>query len=56
MLKRIELINYKSFKNVTIDFSDTKTKTKNIAIIYGENGSGKSNIISALYFLKDLLL
>ena len=53
MLKRMELINYKSFKNVTIDFSDTKTKTKNIAIIYGENGSGKSNIISALYFLKN---
>ena len=53
MLKRMELTNYKSFKNVTIDFSDTKTKTKNIAIIYGENGSGKSNIISALYFLKN---
>ena len=53
MLKRMELTNYKSFKNVTIDFSDTKTKTKNIAIIYGENGSGKSNIISSLYFLKN---
>ncbi len=51
MIKKIEMVNYKSFKNTTIDFCSNNKPKQNI-FIYGENGSGKSNIISAFSFLR----
>ncbi len=44
-LKSLTLINFKSFKDQTIKFSDY------LNMIVGPNGSGKSNIIDALIFL-----
>lgn len=52
MLKKIYLKNFKSFGEAIIDFSNTQGKPKKCVAIYGENGSGKSNFISALSFIK----
>lgn len=55
MIKRIKLKNYKSFSEIDIDFSISLKDKKNFSFIYGENGSGKSNIISIIHFLKTTL-
>lgn len=52
MFTRINLKNFKSFKNVSIDFSAKKNEAKNLAIIYGINGSGKTTITQAFFLLK----
>ncbi|MBE5674696.1 AAA family ATPase, partial [Staphylococcus sp. SS35] len=48
----LEFKNYKSFKNAQIDFTTNINSENNFSFIYGENGSGKSNIISVFHFLK----
>ena len=52
MFTCIKMKNFKSFKNVTIDFSKKKNKIKSLATIYGINGSGKTTIAQAFYLLK----
>ncbi|MFK3433875.1 AAA family ATPase [Staphylococcus aureus] len=52
MIKMLEFKNYKSFKNAQIDFTTNINSENNFSFIYGENGSGKSNIISVFHFLK----
>jgi predicted ATP-dependent endonuclease of OLD family len=42
-IKSIRIKNYKSLKDVTLDFEE-----KNKVFLLGENGSGKSNVISAI--------
>lgn len=44
-IKKMEVNNYRNYDNLKIDFSDT------LNIIYGNNGSGKSNLIEAVYVL-----
>lgn len=51
MIKRISLVNYKSFKEFDFEIQEY-ANTKNIALIYGENGAGKSNLVSTINFLK----
>ena len=41
----LKLINYRNYENIEITFSDT------LNLIYGNNGSGKSNLIEAIYLL-----
>ena len=54
MITKIELKNFKSFSNVELDLMKNKSVVKNMALIYGENGAGKSNIISSIYCLQSL--
>lgn len=54
MIKKLSLKNYKSFKDIEIDFADSKKISSNLNLIYGENGSGKSNIISVFSLLSHL--
>lgn len=51
MIRYIKLKNYKSLVNLTVDFMKTKTKPKNIILIYGENGIGKSNLANSFFTL-----
>ena len=44
-LKKLVLKNFRNYSNLDVDFSDT------INIIYGDNGSGKSNLIEGIYLL-----
>lgn len=46
-LKRLKLSNFKSFKEATIDFDK-------FTVIIGANGAGKSNLVQALRFLRDI--
>lgn len=48
----MELENFQSFDRIELDLNGKKGSVKNHAFIYGENGSGKSNLINALFFLK----
>lgn len=50
MFTNIKFKNYKSLVDVDIDLTFKKDPIK-LAIIYGENGSGKSNIASGFYTL-----
>ena len=51
MLSYLKLKNFKSFKDITLDLRVAHGIPKKIAFIYGENGAGKSNLMSAMLFL-----
>ena len=51
MLRSITLRNFKSFEDVMLDLSAGPGSIKKCAFIYGENGSGKSTIIDAMFFV-----
>lgn len=51
MISYIKLKKYKSFSNIYFDLRDKHNIPKNIAYIYGENGSGKTNLISSVDFI-----
>jgi len=44
-IENLRLTNYRNYDNLEISFSDT------LNLIYGNNGSGKSNLIEAIYML-----
>lgn len=52
MFTYVQLKNFKSFKNVEIDLQSKKNVPKTLAIIYGVNGSGKTTVAQAFYFLR----
>ena len=54
MFTKIRLKNFKSFGDITFDISSNKT-AKNLVVLYGKNGAGKSNIMSSFVFLKELM-
>lgn len=45
ILKTLKITNFRNHKSLNLSFSD------NINIIYGKNGSGKTNILESIYFL-----
>lgn len=51
MIKYIKLKNYKSLSDLEVDFMRTKNQPKDLVLIYGENGAGKSNFANAFYTL-----
>lgn len=52
MFRKVVLDNYKSFRHIEIDLTMAGKKSLPYAFIYGENGSGKSNLIESMLFLK----
>lgn len=55
MIRYVKLVNYKSLVNLKVDFMKTKTNPKNIILIYGENGIGKSNFANSFYTLNETM-
>lgn len=51
MFTYLKLHNFKSFGDIEFNFKRTKKETKKFIAIYGENGCGKSNFVSAFDFL-----
>ena len=47
MFTYLKLKNFKSLKDVTLNLKETQKNSKNLIAIYGENGSGKTNLVSA---------
>ena len=53
VFESIRLVNFKSFKDVIFDFAQkNNNRPKNLVSIYGENGSGKTNIVDSFKILK----
>lgn len=52
MLTYIKLKNFMSFKEAMFDFRNGKKGAKKFISIYGENGSGKSNFVNSIDFLR----
>ena len=55
MFTKIRLKNFYSFKDVTFDLSKGTNSYKSLAVVYGENGSGKTNLMSGLGIFIDLM-
>lgn len=53
MFTRIHLENYKSLVNFDVNLEKSKTQTRHLMYIYGENGSGKTNFIDSFFTLND---
>lgn len=51
MIKNISLRNFMSFDDIVLDLTDRGGRSMNHAFIYGENGSGKTNLVDSLMFL-----
>ena len=51
MFTKIKLKNFRSFGEIEFDLTSKSGTPKNFAVIFGENGAGKSNLISAFGFL-----
>lgn len=54
MFTKIKLKNFRSFGEIEFDLSSKNGTPKNFAVIFGENGAGKSNLISAFVFLHEI--
>ena len=52
MITYVVLKNFKSFRDTRFDFRKGKKSYKKFAAVYGENGSGKSNFVDSLNFLR----
>ena len=55
MFSKIELHNFKCFKDISFELGKNEASPNNLLVIYGENGVGKSNLLSAFTFLRDLM-
>ena len=49
MLKRVHVRNFKSLGDVTVDLEP-------VTVLIGRSGTGKTNFVEALRFLRDSLL
>ena len=54
MFTRIRLQNFRSFGDISFDLTEKNGQPKNLAVIYGENGAGKSNLASAFVLLREI--
>lgn len=52
MITYVKMKNFMSFKDVTFDFRNGSKGAKKFVSIYGENGSGKSNFVTCIDFLR----
>ena len=52
MITYVKLKNFKSFRETIFDFRKGKKSYKKFVAVYGENGSGKSNFVDSLSFLR----
>lgn len=54
MFTYIKARNFKSLKNIEFNLNRTKHETNKFIAIYGENGSGKTNLVELFKFLQQL--
>ena len=56
MFTKITLENFRSFDHIELDLTEKGNTAKHLAILYGENGAGKSNLMSAFVLLPEVRL
>lgn len=55
MFTKITLRNFRSFDSIVFDLSKRGNGAKSLAVVFGENGAGKSNLMSAFVLLNELM-
>ena len=55
MFERVILRNFRSFDELEFNLLDRSGTPKHLAIVFGDNGAGKTNLTSAFGFLEDSL-
>ena len=55
MFEYIHLKNFRSFKDITMNLLDKQGNLKKLIVLFGANGSGKTNLISAFAMLANSL-
>ena len=55
MFTYLKLKNFKSLKDVTLNLKETQKKTKNFVAIYGENGCGKTHLVTVFDALRRII-
>lgn len=55
MFTKIHLQNFRSFGDITLDLMGKNSEPRKLAVVFGENGAGKSNLMSAFVLLRELL-
>lgn len=55
MFTYLKLKNFKSLKEVTLNLKETQKKIKNFIAIYGENGCGKTHLVTAFDALRRII-
>lgn len=56
MFTYVKAKNFKSLKDIQFNLNKTKQKTNQLIAIYGENGSGKTNIVELFKLLQQLAM
>lgn len=56
MFTYIKAKNFKSLKNIELNLNRTKLETNKFIAVYGENGSGKTNLVELFKFLQQLTI
>lgn len=56
MFTYVKAKNFKSLKDIEFNLNKTKTKTNQFISIYGENGSGKTNIVELFKLLQQITM
>ncbi len=56
MFTYVKAKNFKSLKDIEFNLNKTKTKTNQFISIYGENGSGKTNIVELFKLLQQSIM
>lgn len=56
MFTYVKAKNFKSLKDIAFNLNKTKAKTNQFIAIYGENGSGKTNIVELFKVLQQLVM
>ena len=54
MFTKITLENFRSFDHIVFDLTEKGNVPKHLAVLYGEKGAGKSNLMSAFVLLQEL--
>lgn len=54
MFTKIKLTNFRSFDNLEFDLTAKNGNPKHLAVVFGENGAGKSNLMSSFVFLQEI--
>lgn len=56
MFTYVKAKNFKSLKEIEFNLNKTKNKINPLVVVYGENGSGKTNLVELFQVLKKSLI
>ena len=55
MFTEVHLENYRTFSDLTVNLTKKNGMPKNLVLLYGENGAGKSNFAASFFTLAETM-